>query len=521
MTKRTGAVVACLCATAIVGCVSIEDTRAQLKSNDPEQVRLAEENILKVVSYQTLSSDMPEKYVEIVESNELLGKIISCSQDPKTVAAAINKLDPSKPGTPNELLVAMMEQSSDKSTCEVIAKKLDFCQIGFCMEIFSKHDGLLYKSEVLADNVCSNLKEDEAIQVLKNCNFYRCLNSDRRKKVGLRLIEMTQNAAVLYDMYNGKLEGDNNSKKMALQRLIANADKIADKSIVIKLLESDDVKEEGQRKKLISSLPAEDAEMYTLNECKDDKTFYEAFKKSTEQVKAKVLGRALKMKDEALLVDLIRMNPNYADKVVDSVGSWNVKTSELAMLLLDNVKNVTMSSCYNTNVRDVEHFVVDLVSKLDAKARAKYLKVAKENLEDAKKDNIIFGDKFYVNMPAIDYVVISFEENLEWLKNPLDEENAAQYLWRCADMKTDISGKDWRKEWKINVLLFVAKDRQQCFNVKGTLEGLLDFVKKYIDKSATIRDITVNGGDWQFNDDEHGLAIFLNDKSGVLQINRR
>lgn len=51
---------------------------------------------------------MPEKYVELVENNELLGKIIGCSQDPKTVMAAINRLDPSKPGTPNELLLQMM-----------------------------------------------------------------------------------------------------------------------------------------------------------------------------------------------------------------------------------------------------------------------------------------------------------------------------------------------------------------------------------------------------------------------------
>lgn len=512
---------ACLCAAAIVGCVSIEDTRAQLKSNDPAQVKQAEENILKVVTYQALTSDRPEKYVEIVESNELLGKIISCSQDPKTVAAAINKLDPSKPGTPNELLLGMMEKLEHyDERLKIMSKKLDFSQHGLMLELYFNRNDLLWKIDVPVDSVCANLNEDDAVKILKGT---KNIHDDLRDAIGLRLVEMTQNAAILYDMYNGKLGCAYHGKvmKMALQKLIANADKISDKSIVIKLLKSDDVKEEGQRKKLISSLPAEDAEIYTLNECKDDKTFYEAFKKAGEQVKAKVLGRALKMKDEALLVDLIRMNPNYADKVVDSVGSWNVKTSELAMLLLDNVKNVTMSSCYNTNVRDVEHFVVDLVSKLDAKARAKYLKVAKENLEDAKKDNIIFGDKFYVNMPAIDYAIISFEENLEWPKNPLDEENAAQYLWRCADMKTDISGKDWRKEWKINVLLFGAKDRQKCFNVKGTLEGLIDFVRKYIDKSATIRDITINGGDWQFSDDKHGLAIFLNDKSGMLQINCR
>ena len=113
MNTKTMVATALLCAVAIAGCVSVEQTRLQLQSKDPAQVKLAEENIIKVVSYQALTSDMPEKYVELVESNELLGKIISCSQDPKTVMAAINKLDPSKPGTPNELLLQMMGQSRD------------------------------------------------------------------------------------------------------------------------------------------------------------------------------------------------------------------------------------------------------------------------------------------------------------------------------------------------------------------------------------------------------------------------
>ena len=277
---------ACLCAAAIVGCVSVEQTRQQLQSKDPEQVKLAEENIIKVVSYQALSADMPEKYVELAESNELLGKIISCSQDQKVVLAAICKLDPSKSGTPNELLLQMMEQSRDDKMCKLLASKLDFNQSGLATAILTKHKNVMenvsrveQQSGVMSahdakaatakntrvgtfvDKVFSKLSEQELKDVLDGDLDYQL-----KKTAALRLLEVTEDPGVLKDMLDGNLSnvvGDYGREKAVL-KLSSMADKINDEKIVIAVLNGIDnhslrnyVQNPSERKALLSRLSEE------------------------------------------------------------------------------------------------------------------------------------------------------------------------------------------------------------------------------------------------------------------------
>ena len=487
---------ACMCAAAIVGCVSVEQTRLQLQSKDSAEVKKAEENIYRIA---TEGRD-PSGFVEFTPA-----------QQAEYVSLVSN----------NDLLLRIMDRSREDKVIRTAAEKLDFSKAGLAKEIFSKHKELFedYKGRVLdkiegfEDKMCGNLNENEAVLLLRDSS----IRSGTHDKIMQRLLDVTENVTILYDLYNEKFGNYPGSKGRALKKLLANTDKISDKAIVIALLASDEVNDEAIRKKLISKLPSGEAEIYTLNECKDDKAFYEAFKKANDEVKKKVFGRVLRMKDETLLADFVRHNPSAASKV----NFRSVKTPELASVLLDTVKDVLLegSYTYGTMHSTVDWFVFELVQKLDAKGRAKYLKAAKENLEAARKDNVILCDKFYVNMPVIDYVVISFEENLAWTQKP---GAVIDYLDGYADMKTDISGKDWRKEWKIKRLVFIAKDRQKYFNVKGTREGLLDFVEKYIDKSASITDTTLSKtGWWQYNDDKHGLSVFVNDNSGVLEIDRR
>ena len=90
-----------------------------------------------------------------------------------------------------------------------------------------------------------------------------------------------------------------------------------------------------------------------------------------------------------------------------------------------------------------------------------------------------------------------------------------------ADMKTEISLDDWKKEWKIKYLVFTSKERSKIFKTKGTMDGFVEFLKKYVDKSATINDITVEGGWWIYLDDPHELKVSLNDNNGALNIYRQ
>ena len=286
---------ALLCAVAIAGCVSVEQTRLQLQSKDPAQVKLAEENIIKVVSYQALTSDMPEKYVELVESNELLGKIISCSQDPKAVMAAINKLDPSKPGTPNELLLQMMGQSRDGKMCMLLASKLDFNQSGLAKTILTKYKNVMenvsrveqqsgamsahdakaataknVKVGTFADKVFSKLSEQELKDLLNGGLDYRL-----KETAALRLLEVTEDPVVLKDMFDGNLRnavGDNGRGK-AILKLAGMADKINDDKVIVEMLKAVEshslknyIENPDDRAKLLSVLSEDEAVKYALDE---------------------------------------------------------------------------------------------------------------------------------------------------------------------------------------------------------------------------------------------------------------
>ena len=251
---------------------------------------------------------------------------------------------------------------------------------------------------------------------------------------------------------------------------------------------------------------------------KSDAEFYAAFKKTSGDERKKLFERARQMEDESLLADFVRNNPTEARSVAE-MKYYNVKTSDLASALLDNMQGLSLEGRSGwVSVPGLDKVLFGLAQKLDSQARAKYLEIARANREAAKDDELVLANKFYVNMPVIDYVMISLEENLAWTKEPgAVVDNLDSY----ADMKTGIDGKDWKKEWKIKSLLFRAKERHKYFKVKGTHDGLLEFLKKNVDDSATNRDITCQGNWWQYNDDAHELRISMNDKFGTLNVYRQ
>lgn len=193
-----------------------------------------------------------------------------------------------------------------------------------------------------------------------------------------------------------------------------------------------------------------------------------------------------------------------------------MQNSELAEVLIDNLNDPSLNGQTGwVSIPGIDKMLFHLAKALDAAARAKYLAQATKNREKAAKDDVLVLEKFYIGMPAIDYVMISFEDKLSWTK---ELGAVIDWLDYRADMESSIEGKDWRTEWKIIDLSFDSKSRYKYFKIKGTADGLLEFAKKYCDKTAMIKDITINGKWWQYTDDEHGLKVFLNDESGYLNI---
>lgn len=282
---------------AMAGCVSIEETRAQLQSNDPTQVKLAEENILKVVSSQALSADLPEKYVELVDDNELLGKIMASTQRSEVLGAALNKLDPSKPGAPNDLLLQMMEQYRDESVCAMISKKIDLTQPGIGMKILTRHAGILPKVNraeshggsgrtgsapipvCFADKVIASLSEGELSQAMKmdmniaEYNMYERI--EVRKQIAKRLASVTTDVELLLSFYDGDLRGriDYKDREEVVVKLATLSDKINNREVIVKLLKAGKndcgIKDLNLRAKLISRLSEADAVKYALDAVND------------------------------------------------------------------------------------------------------------------------------------------------------------------------------------------------------------------------------------------------------------
>ncbi len=232
--------------------------------------------------------------------------------------------------------------------------------------------------------------------------------------------------------------------------------------------------------------------------------------------------RASEVKDQKRLAEYLRDRDNASLALFVALARryWHVrdpdwlKDPELAEVFIDNL-GLSLQD-YKTPM-SLGDDLFGAVARLDAKGREKYLKNARENLEKAKKDpDIVVFEKYYVGMPIMDCIMFSLEDQLDWVKCS-DPNRFFEQQWASED---EDFGKweDWKSEWKVRQLVFVAKDRQRCFKVKGTLKGLLTFIKKYIDKSAELGDITINDGWWLYRDDEHERKIYLNDKTGLLNI---
>lgn len=85
------------------GCISIESTRAQLASGDPEQVRQAKDNIVYVAAKggnQNRSYSMSERmsFLDLATDNDLLFQIADETSDAQIQLAALKKIDCKQPG---------------------------------------------------------------------------------------------------------------------------------------------------------------------------------------------------------------------------------------------------------------------------------------------------------------------------------------------------------------------------------------------------------------------------------------
>lgn len=215
---------------AIVGCVSVESTRAQLASSNPQEVQKAKDAIYDVAVHGTHGAqgfgDAERlEYVKLVSDNELLFRIIKDARDGEVIKAVAERIDLSKPGIGLEIL----------QKYQGFLKKVDknISRSGGPKQ--SSHDPASF-----SENVIATLSESELLKALelrygRNRNDsgyvesrYGIINyddsyddSDYVCKIVKRLLDVTHSSEVLCKALRSvRGRGRNDENEKIMKRLI-------------------------------------------------------------------------------------------------------------------------------------------------------------------------------------------------------------------------------------------------------------------------------------------------------------
>lgn len=246
---------ACLCATAIVGCVSLEE---RLTSTDPAVRKEAEQDLLQRQNY-VLDAKERMKAVERVKDEEVLCNFASSISDPRNAsyqdrrpeamaamekitkdellakiavqgdstqikAAAFSKIKEAgvkkrvkkeldaRANRENERLLAIIDRSNDASTVVKAAMRIDYTRPGIGMEILTKHPGMI-------DKVVNNERHLENTRIERSVKSYSKLSKSVSAPSGFAdkvFTSLTEQE--LKDLLNGGL--DYRLKETAALRLL-------------------------------------------------------------------------------------------------------------------------------------------------------------------------------------------------------------------------------------------------------------------------------------------------------------
>ena len=205
--------------------MSVERTRAQLNSNNPQEVKNAEETIYTVVTtgkdktgFVNFTTAQRVEYVQLTSNQDLLLRIIDDAHNGDVIAAAIERLDFSK---------------KDEAKSFVLQR---FRQLRFWVKDEKKAE--------LKSSIVSRLTQDELLDLIGD----RKTNEERRKNdMSLdfhdrdmlinRLIATTDSPTTLWRMYNDEIHVDRyKHKPVAKKRLLTMLDNVSDEKMIEKML---------------------------------------------------------------------------------------------------------------------------------------------------------------------------------------------------------------------------------------------------------------------------------------------
>ena len=231
----------------IVGCVSVESTRAQLASSNPQVREQAKANIQQVVldghyGFQDFPIAERLEYVKLVSDDEFLFHIIGCSHDKEIIKAAAERIDLSKPGVRLEAL--SWHGKIDNSFKDI-------------------HGSGKPNAPAFSDKVLAMLSQDE----LEKAWYESRDDKELRKRIERRMIDGAKDVPSLFSLYDLFEQNRVDArKKEIILKLAGMPDKLPDSDAVLKVLKAPGyidakpyVEDAALRRGLIARLSDEEA----------------------------------------------------------------------------------------------------------------------------------------------------------------------------------------------------------------------------------------------------------------------
>lgn len=261
MNARINLIATLVSTCVVVGCVSLDATRAQLSSSDSAEVKKAEQNILTIVKtgkdssgFMNFDTSEQVEYVKLVSDNDLLLQIMEQSYREEVIQAAADRLDLTKPGT------GMMIFESHKKAIE-------------------------HASASSAEKIIDSLSEEEICNLLgigEDEEISEDLNYRLKEQIARKLFEKTRNVDILISFYDGKLRTylKGNERFVAISKIAENIKDVKEAAMAIKVLDANFgagypcVKDPMVRAQLLAKLPENELVKYVENSLRNHYTDY-------------------------------------------------------------------------------------------------------------------------------------------------------------------------------------------------------------------------------------------------------
>ena len=311
-------------AVAVQGCVSLEGTRAQLSSNNPQEVKNAEDTIYKIATtgkdktgLVQFTTQQQVEYIQLTSNQELLLRIIDNAYDGDVIAAAVKQIDFKCVGVAKNF-VARRFNKLDR----IITRKIN--------DYGNRYDS--YDEQ--------NVLKKEILQYLTEADILELWSAPEKVSLGeemdiwleKHLVEITDSPTTLWRLFNGDIHTRiMRGNDVVEQRLLSMLDKVSDEQMIEKILEYRSfygkigflVKDADKRILLMSKLPESRMVELAMKDI-DDHSVYEWNKNNFTALELGI-GITAYIKDSKSVIKLVAaVLAKIAEYRKECKGNWNM-----------------------------------------------------------------------------------------------------------------------------------------------------------------------------------------------------